>query len=151
MLSFVPSGIARSIAECLVAMVPGAVLLFLFFAVAEGALFFTKSDMISILFLPVVCLLPIFAGMASALALEKVRNRPLTFKAGAAAGTLAGFFGALVSSIMLGVLTFLNQLPFGAMLSDKLIIAVALILVVAVDTILGALGGAIAVKFIKDL
>ena len=151
MLSFIPSGIARSIGECLVAMVPGAILLFIFFAVAEGALYFTKSDMISILFLPVVCLLPIFAGMASALALEKVRNRPLSFKAGAVAGMLAGFCGALVSSVMLGALTFLNQLPFGAMVSDKLIIAVALLLIIAVDTVLGALGGAIVVKFIKDL
>ena len=151
MLKFLPVGLPRTIGECIVAMIPGAILLFAFFVVAEGALFFTKSDLISILFLPVVCLLPIFAGMASALALEKVRNRALSFKAGAVVGVLAGFCGALVSALMLAGLTFLNQMPFGTLLQDKLIIMVALALVVAVDTVLGALGGAIVVKFIRDL
>ena len=151
MLSFVPAGMPRTIVEFIVATIPGSVLLFLFFAVAEGALFFTKSNIISILFLPVVCIVPIFAGMASALALEKLRNQPLTFKSGAAVGTLAGFCGAVVSSVMLGALSLLNQMPFGTLVSDKLIIAVALLLVMAVDTVLGALGGAIVVKFVKDL
>ena len=151
MLSFIPAGMPRTIAEYIVATIPGAVLLFIFFVVAEGALFFTKSDIISILFLPVVCILPVFAGMASALALERVRNRGLTFKSGALVGVLAGFFGALVSALMLGILAFLNQSPFGSIVSDKIIIAAALLMILAIDTILGALGGAIVVKFIKDI
>lgn len=151
MLSFIPYGMARNAAECIVAMIPGAVLLFIFFLIAEGALFLTKSDLISTLFLPVICLLPIFAGMASALVLEKVRNLPLTFKLGAVVGAGAGFFGALVSAVMLETLALLGQMPFGSLISDKIIIAVVLLIIIAVDTVLGALGGAIVVKFIKDL
>lgn len=153
MLTFIPAGLPRRIAEGIAAVIPGALLLFIFFAVAEGAVFFMgkQSELISIIFVPVICILPVFAGMVSALVLEKVRRQPPTFKWGVAAGAGAGLCGAIASSLMLGTLALLKQAPLGTMVSSNYIVLAVLLATVAIDTILGALGGAVVVKFIKDI
>jgi hypothetical protein len=149
MLSFVPAGIGRSIVEYIVASFPGALLLFMFFAVAEGALLAVKDDVLVVIFLPVVCIMPLLSGAVSTLVLEKLRKKPLTMQRGAIVGAAAGMWGALVSSLALAIIQLaLKQSPFGGMISG-IIVYVALLAIIAIDAVLGALGGALVVKFIK--
>ena len=148
-LSFVPAGIGRSIVEYIVASIPGAFLLLIFFLAAEGALILVKDDVLAVIFLPVVCIMPLLCGAVSTLVLEKLRKKALTLQRGAIAGMVAGFFGSLFSAIILGAASFLTkQPPFGSALSGLLVYA-ALLAIVAIDTVLSALGGALVVKFVK--
>ena len=151
MLSFVPSGMPRSIAEYLVALIPCAVLLFAFFVAAESAVALLKSDLLAIAFAPVICLLPILSGVVSTLVLEKLRSKPLTMQRGAMVGGAAALAGSAVSSLMLLALDIAAKIhPFGSSVTGILLFA-ALAVVVVMDGVLGALGGALAVKFIKDV
>lgn len=150
MLSFVPAGMVRSAAEYIAAVIPGSILLFAFFIAAEVAMVVVKDDIIVAVFLPVVCIMPLLAGAISTLVLEKVRKKPLTLQRGALVGAAAGLSGALVSSVALVVVGLLTkQSPFGGMIKD-LLVYVALLAIVAIDTVLGAAGGAILVKVIKQ-
>lgn len=149
MLSFVPAGMPRSIVEYIVALIPGALLLFIFFVGAEAAMLLVDQDILAVIFLPVVCVMPILAGAVSTLALEKLRSKPLTLQRGAVVGLAAGFVGSLVSAIALAVIQLLTQkAPFGSFLSGLLVYAVLLVIIV-MDAVLGALGGALVVKFVK--
>ncbi|VVB98964.1 Uncharacterised protein [uncultured archaeon] len=149
MLSFIPKGMPRSIAEYLVASIPGALLLFAFFVASEAVVAFVDPNL-AITFIPVICVVPILAGAVSTLILEKVRSKPLTFKRGALIGALAGLDGALISAILLAILSLaLHKEPFGTMLTGALVYLVLLVVVV-LDAVLGALGGVIVVKFTRD-
>lgn len=150
-ISFVPAGMARSFAEYIIALIPGAVLLFAFFLAAEAAMIFIGGDLLSIAFLPVICIMPILAGVVSTLVLEKLRKKPLTLQRGAMVGAAAGFGGALISALMMVLVqVFAHKAPFGTLVAG-LLVYVVLALVLVIDTILGALGGALVVKFIKDV
>ena len=141
----------RSIAEYFAATLPGAILLFAFFLAAEMAGIVLKNDLLAIAFLPVVCIMPILAGVVSTLVLEKLRNKPLSIQRGAMVGAAAGLAGSAVSALTLFVLDFaIKAHPFGAGITG-LALFVALAIIVVMDAILGALGGAIVVKFIKDV
>ena len=153
MLSFVPAGMARSVAEYIAALVPGAVLLFAFFLAAEAAMIFlgTGSSILSLAFVPVICIMPILAGVVSTLFLEKLRKKPLTMQRGAVVGAAAGFAGAAISALLLGLVKlYLQRPPFGSILPSGILTLVVLVLVVIIDAVLGALGGALVVKFIKE-
>ena len=79
MLSFIPAGAPRSIVEYLLAVIPGAVLLFAFFVAAAALVYFmTGNQLVTFSYLPVVCIMPILAGLVSTLVLEKLRRKPLT-------------------------------------------------------------------------
>jgi len=147
MFSFIPAGMARSIVEYLISAIPGAILLFAFFLAAEIATIFLNAELS---FIPVICAVPILAGVISTLVLEKVRNKPLNFKRGALVGAAAGLFGVLASALMIVLLILLKPQipPFGSLLNGW-IVYVALLLTIFMDTVLGALGGAVVVKFIK--
>lgn len=150
-LSFIPAGLMRSIAEYLAATIPGAILLFAFFLAAEGAMIFIGGDLLTIAFLPVICIMPILSGVVSTLILEKLRKKPLTLQRGAMVGAAAGFAGALVSVLMLVLVdVFVHKPPFGSLVTGWLTYVV-LLMVLVMDTVLGALGGALVVKFIKDV
>lgn len=150
MVSFVPAGMARSMVEYLAALIPGAILLFAFFLAAEAALLFIGGDLLSIAFLPVICIMPILTGVVSTLLLEKLRKKPLTLQRGAMVGAAAAFFGALLSALVLALVNiFVHKPPLGSFVTGFVVYAV-LLLVVAIDTVLGALGGALVVKFIKE-
>ena len=148
MLSFLPSGKIRSIAEHLLAAFVGALLLFLFFMASELAvLFMTDTPLMSIIFVPVICLLPVLAGALAAIVFEKLRKTQIGIKRGAAVGALAGFSGSMLSAIILAVLALLNMQPLGSGLSAPIIAIGVLLISVAIDTVLSALGGALVVKF----
>jgi len=150
MLSFVPVGMPRSIAEYIAAVIPGAILLFVFFIAAESAMVLIKEDILAVVFIPVVCIMPILSGAVSTLVLEKLRKKPLTLQRGAMVGAAAGLAGALISVLALAILgMLLKQSPFGGFIKD-LLVYVALLAILAIDTVLGALGGAAVVKFIKQ-
>jgi len=150
-LSFIPEGIPRSIAEYIVAVIPGAILLFAFFVAAEMAMVAIGGDLLAASFLPVICVMPVLAGVVSTLLLEKLRKKPLTFQRGAMVGAAAAFTGSFVSVLMLSaVLLLAKKAPFGSMLSG-IFLYVSFLAIVAVDTVLGALGGALVAKFIKDV
>lgn len=150
MLSFIPAGIGRSIAEYLAALIPGAVLLFAFFLAAEGAVIvFPEQGFMTLAFLPVACIVPLLSGVVSTLVLEKLRKKPLTVQRGAMAGAAAAFSGALFSAILLVVVKFVGKAPFGSFVTGWLTYVVLLIIIV-IGTVLGALGGALVVKFIKE-
>lgn len=151
MLSFVPEGKPRSVAEYLVAAIAGAVLLFAFYLLAEMADVLFKSDMIAVVFLPVICLMPVISGAISTLILEKLRTKPLTLQRGALVGAASGLAGSFVAAIMLFALDMLVKVhPFGSGITG-LYLLVALVPVVAIDAVLGALGGALVVKFVKEI
>jgi hypothetical protein len=150
-LSFISNERIRKIAEFIVAAKVGALLLFLFFMVSELAVFFMKDiPFMPVTFVPVICLLPALAGALAAIVLEKLRKAQIGIKAGALSGALAGFCGSLISSIILVVLSVLNMKPFGDALSSTLLVFAILLVTVGIDTILGALGGALVVKFTSD-
>ncbi|HIH19052.1 TPA: hypothetical protein HA225_03670 [Candidatus Micrarchaeota archaeon] len=153
MLSFVPKGMPRSIAEYLAALLPGSILLFAFFVAAEVAVIFLgegNGNLLALSFLPVICIMPILSGVVSTLVLEKVRNKQLSVKRGAMVGAAAGFVGAFVSVILLSaVALFADKYAFGSALTG-VFFYVALLPIIAVETVLGALGGAAVVKVIKE-
>ena len=149
MLSFVPAGMPRSIVEYIAALIPGALLLFIFFVGAEAAMLLVGQDILAVIFLPVVCIMPILAGAVSTLVLEKLRSKPLTLQRGAVVGLVAGLAGALVSAIALVVIQLVSQKPpFGSLIKDWLVYVVLLVIIM-MDAVLGALGGALVVKFVK--
>ena len=152
LLSFIPKGMPRSIAEYLAALLPGSILLFSFFLAAEVAVVFLPGgDLLAAAFLPVICIMPLLCGVVSALVLEKLRKKPLTIQRGAMVGAAAGLIGALVSVILLAVVALVfKKYAFGTALVGILFYLVLLV-VLAIETILGALGGAALVKFIKDV
>ena len=155
MLSFIPAGMPRSVAEYLVAAVAGAVLLFAFFLLAEMAIYLFNSTgqnaLISIVFLPVICIMPVISGAVGTLILEKLRSKPLTLQRGAMVGAASGLAGASVSAVMLFALDMLAKIhPFGSGITG-VILLVVLVPVVVIGTVEGALGGALVVKFVKEI
>ena len=153
MLAFVPAGIGRSIAEYFVALIPGAVLLLAFFLAAEGAVIvFAGQDIMAIAFLPVACIVPILSGVVSTLALEKIRRKPLTIQRGAMVGAAAALIGAFLSAILLVLVSVFTsyKAPFGSLVGSGLMVYAVLLVIIFMDMVLGALGGALVVKFIKE-
>ena len=151
MLSFLPAGRVRSVAEHLVAAIIGALLLFLFFMASEAAVLFMKdTPLMPITFIPVICLLPALAGALAVIVFEKLRKAPMGIKRGALIGALSGFFGSLVSSVPLIILAILNKNPLGDMLSSTLLVVLVLFVTIGLDTLLAAIGGALVVKFTSD-
>ncbi|MCX6771266.1 MAG: hypothetical protein NTX79_04380 [Candidatus Micrarchaeota archaeon] len=135
-------------AEHLVAALAGALLLFLFFMASEAAVLFMKdTPLMSMTFVPVICLLPLLAGALAAIVFEKLRKASMGIKRGAAIGALAGFCGSLLSSIILLLLSVLGQQPLGASLASTLYVFIVLAISIVLDTVLAALGGALVVKF----
>jgi hypothetical protein len=150
-LSFISHDKIRKVAEFIIAAKVGALLLFLFFMASELAVFFMKdTPFMAVTFVPVICLLPLLAGALAAIVLEKLRKAQPSIKAGAFVGFLAGFCGSLFSSFILAVLSVLNMKPFGDSLSSQLIVFAILMITIGIDTVLGALGGALVVKFTSD-
>lgn len=152
MLSFIPAGMARSIAEYLVAAAAGAIPLFAFFALAQVTrAVFQTIDLIGLAFVPVICIMPIIAGAVGALVLEKLRSKPLTMQRGAMVGAAAGLAGSFVSIVMLAAASvLLGTSPFGFGIVGLVLYAL-LVAVVGIDLVLGALGGALVVKFVKEV
>ena len=148
MLSFLPAGKIRNIAEHIIAAIVGALLLFLFFMASELAvLFMPDTPLMPITFIPVICLLPVLAGALATIVFEKLRKAPMGIKRGALVGALAGFFGSFVSSMLLLTLAILNKNPLGEALSSTLMVVLVLFVTIGLDTLLAAIGGALVVKF----
>ncbi|MCX8174627.1 MAG: hypothetical protein N3E51_00265 [Candidatus Micrarchaeota archaeon] len=155
MLSFVPAGYPRSIAEYFVAHIPGAVLLFAFFVAAEaGVAFFARqggSEWVGFVFLPVACIVPLISGVVSLLVLEKIREKPIDIKRGALVGALGCASGATLSAIMLLAAKFmLPGSPFGFGALGGIVFFIVLPVMILLEIVLGALGGALAAKFITN-
>jgi len=151
MLSFIPAGKLRSVAEYLVSAIVGALLLFIFFMASEAAVMLLKdTPLMSITFVPVICLLPLLGGALAAIVLEKLRKCQQGMKQGAIAGALAGLTGSFISSLILLVLSLLGKSPLGDALSSTLMVFAVLAISVGLDTLLGALGGALVAKFTAD-
>lgn len=149
MLSFVPEGMMRSIAEYVAALVPGAVLLFAFFIAAQ-LMVIMLGDILAVSYFLAACIMPILAGVVSTLVLEKLRKKPLTLQRGAMVGAAASIAGAGLSAVALLAISFVAKKPvFGSFLTGFLPY-IALAIIVAVDAVLGALGGALVVKFLKE-
>ncbi|MCX8194520.1 MAG: hypothetical protein N3G22_00205 [Candidatus Micrarchaeota archaeon] len=150
LLSFVPKGKIRSAAEYSVALLPGAILLFSFFVAAQTLVFFLPGgDIISAVFLPVICIMPVLSGVVSALTLEKIRSKQLSLARGALVGAAAAFIGSLFSVAMLAAVALLSDKPaFGSALSGWLFY-LSLPVILFIEAALGSLGGAIAAHFIK--
>jgi len=149
--SFVPAGILRSIAEYVAAALPGSILLFAFFLAAEAlVLFLPGGDLVSASFIPVICIMPLLAGVISTLALEKIRSKPLSVGRGALVGAAAGFAGGAVSAIMLAAIALVfSKYAFGSGISG-ILFYLMLLAVIFIQVLLGALGGALVVHFIKE-
>jgi hypothetical protein len=135
------------VSEHLLAALVGALLLFLFFMASEIAVLFMASDLMPVTFVPVICLLPVLAGALAAIVFEKLRKAPMGIKRGAAVGALAGFCGSLLSMLVLSLLALLGKQPLGAAFSSPIMVIAVLLISVALDTVLAALGGALVVKF----
>ncbi|MCX8197749.1 MAG: hypothetical protein N3F07_00940 [Candidatus Micrarchaeota archaeon] len=154
MLHFLPEGLPRKAAEFLVAIIPGAILLFAFFIAAEATVaIFTGekgNSFMSVIFLPVICLLPLLSGVVSALILEKLRRAQVSVVDGAVAGAASAMAGSAASSFVLVALDIALRLhPFGNSITG-LMLALVMAFVVAMDTLLGAIGGGMTAKFLKD-
>ncbi|MCX6769062.1 MAG: hypothetical protein NT051_00060 [Candidatus Micrarchaeota archaeon] len=150
-LSFVPYGLPRSIAEYLASVIPGAILLLAFFVASESTVLFIDGSSMVVTFLPVICLMPILSGVVSALVLEKIRSKPITFKRGALVGAAAGMLGAFLASLLILTVHLIGKKPFGTMIDTLPMVLAADVVIILIDTVLAALGGALAAKFIKDI
>ena len=148
-LSFVPEGVPRSVAEYAVALMPGAILLEVFFIAAQATIVFVEGSLLSIVFIPVICVVPFLSGVVAALALEKIRRKPLIVQRGAAVGACSSLLGSLLSTMAIAVMSFATgKYPFG--ISGIAILIVAFAAISAMAAILGALGGAVVANFIKE-
>ena len=126
----------------------GGLLLFLFFMASEVVvLFMSDTPLMPIMFVPVICLLPVLAGALAVIVFEKLRKAQLGIKRGALVGALAGFFGSAASALILSILSLIGKQPLGEALSSPVMAVAVLLISVAIDTILAALGGALVVKF----
>jgi hypothetical protein len=141
----------RSIAEYIVAMLPGAILLFAFFVASESTVLFLGGDSMVVTFLPVVCLMPLLSGAVSTLVLEKIRMKILTLKRGALVGALSGLSGSLVSVLLLLVVFLVGKKPFGSTIMELPFVLLSFVGIIGICTVLSMLGGVLAAKFIKEL
>ena len=105
----------------------------------------------AITFLPVICLMPLLSGAISSLVLEKIRSKLITYQRGALVGAFSGLIGSLASVLLLVVVFMLGKKPFGTVLDSTPLVVAARFIIIAMDTLLAALGGAIAVRFLKDI
>ena len=126
----------------------GALLLFLFFMASEVVvLFMVDTPLMPIMFVPVICLLPVLAGALAVIVFEKLRQAPMGIKRGAPVGALAGFFGSASSMVILSILALIGKQPLGSALSSPVMAIAVLLISVAIDTVLAMIGGALVVKF----
>jgi len=135
--------------EYFISILVGGLIIVLFFIAPSILSILLKSDTLSLLFLPILCLIPLVAGAVSALVFEKIRKF-IFFKEAAIVGALSGLSGSVFSAFILLLFYLLLKIaPFGSFLGGILFF-VFLFAIVGISTILGALGAVLIIKFLKD-
>lgn len=151
MLSFIPAGVPRKIAEVLVAAVPGALLQFVFIVSAAGLnIWSTGSNpnegTYALVYLPVVCLLPAVVGAISTLMYERVQGAQSAHVKGS---MLTAAWAALIGTLLGAVVIIISSMavkgakPMGAWMTDPVMIIGLSLAMVVVSTVLAAVGAAI--------
>jgi uncharacterized membrane protein YeaQ/YmgE (transglycosylase-associated protein family) len=112
--------------EVLASSLVGAIILCVFLLLI-GVLNITfnlsgANDLFALLYIPVVCILPLIIGVLSPLALEKIRgDENIEKKLGLISAFLAGLIGSMAASIILMMIgfAFSDQFhPFGSLISS---------------------------------
>ncbi len=149
-LSFLPAGLVRTLAEVLVTSIPGAILQFFFIIAAAGLNIWsssgTSSDgMYALVYLPVVCLLPLVVGTVSTLVYERVRGmHGLHLKGSVLSSAMAGMLGSIFGALVIIIAGLaMNVHPLGSAVKDPIILVGISILIIVISTVLSGLGALI--------
>lgn len=123
---------------------PGAAIIaiFLLFASVPN-MFLSGTELLSLIFLPTVCLFPLIGGAASSFALFRFSKEPPEKPDSAMVGALAGLFGSLFAAFLMVVAFFLGKLPFGGLVKGALLNIASALIVVLVCVVL-SLAGSVA-------
>jgi len=151
---FISNSLLRKIIEVLVSSIPGSIVFFIFI-VATGILnIFSssggESNIFTLTYIPVVCVLPIVIGVIGPLILEKIRaNQNLSLRASVLVSFLSSLAGSFFGAFALVLTGLVGEgfNPFGGLL-DPIIggapgLLIAMVLIVFISTILSTIGGAL--------
>lgn len=158
MLAFLPAGLVRTVGEVMVTSIPGAILQFFFIVAAAGLNIWSASNasgggLYALVYLPVVCLLPLVVGTVSTLVYERVRGtHGAHVKGSVVSSAMSGFLGSLVGALAIVVSGLALQVqPLGASISGPVETAGVSLLIIAMSTILAGLGALIAVGVLNRM
>jgi hypothetical protein len=148
--SFLDTIMENEYAQIFMSAVPGAILLCVALVVASVLNIFVTSSWASLVFLPIVCIFPLLAGLAATMLLRRVMKGEVDVAHCAGTGALSGFLGAVGGALVLLVLMFLKKPALGSMVSGTIFQVIAITVIVIMSAILSALGaGALAMFFAR--
>ncbi|VVB56958.1 Uncharacterised protein [uncultured archaeon] len=158
MLGFLPAGIVRTIGEVVVTSIPGAILQFFFIVAAAGLNIWgpggsSGGGLYALVYLPVVCLLPLVVGTVSTLVYERVRGTHTAhLKGSVLSSAMSGFLGSLVGALVIVITGLgLKNHPLGTAIDGPLPLVGVSLLIVAVSTVLAALGALVVVGVLNKM
>ncbi len=153
MLGFLPAGLPRQGGEVLLASIPGALLQFFFVLVVAGLNIGLGGDgTLALVYLPVVCLLPLVVGTLSTLVYERIKGvRSAALRGSVLTAALSGLAGSLLGALIIIITGFARFKPLGSALADPVMSVGVALLMVAVSTFLAILGSAIAVGVLNKM
>ncbi|MFH1095683.1 MAG: hypothetical protein V1728_05695 [Candidatus Micrarchaeota archaeon] len=151
LFEFIRNQKIRSVAEVVASALPGAIVLgssiFL-----TGAFNIYKNlgephNAFVVIYIPIICLLPVAVGALGPLFLDRIRNAIHTpMKGSVAAATVSGLLGSAAGAAILFVtgLALSDLKPFGVTLDSNLLAQMVFMLsIIVISTALSALGGAL--------
>jgi hypothetical protein len=151
-LKFIPDGMPRRLAEALLSSIPGMVILCVaIFLVgilnAYQNLGDAKNDSFVLVYIPIICLLPVVVGVIGPLILERIRNiQRLSLKQGVLSSFLSGFVGSTIGAIILltsGVVSGTIK-PFGVAISSSIPAQLLFVgVLILLSTFLSVIGAAL--------
>ncbi len=148
---FIRNPKVRSIVEVVAAALPGAVVLgssiFLTGAFNIYKNLSEPNNAFVIIYIPIICLLPVAVGALGPLFLDRLREATRTpVKGSVAAATVSGLLGSVAGASILFVtgLALSDLKPFGVTLDSNLLAQLVFMLaVIILSTVLSAIGGAL--------
>ena len=150
MLRFLPGGLVRTISEVLVTSIPGAILQFFFIVAAAGlniwsAISNPGDGPYALVYLPVVCLLPIVVGTVSTLVYERVRGmHAMHLKGSVVSSAMSGFLGSFMGALVIIIAGVAMKVePLGTSINGPVAVIGVSLLIIAFSTIFAALGAMI--------
>jgi hypothetical protein len=150
--SFLDKLMENEYAQIFVSATPGAILLCVAIVVAAVLNLFVASSYTSLVFVPILCIMPLLSGAIATLLLRRVSKEDggdIAHCAGT--GALSGFIGATGGAIILIVLILLKKQPLGGMFSSTILEVIALALILIMSAVLSALAaGALAFFFNRN-
>lgn len=143
--------------EVFLSSIPGALLQFIFIVSAAGLNIMTNQGSTSdstyaLVYLPVVCLLPLVVGAISTLMHERVQGvHVANIKSSMLTAMMAAFIGTFVGAIVIIIAGVLKAKPLGGGMTDMLFIVSLPLVMIVMSTILAGIGSAVVVGVLNKM